>query len=344
MSNDIRVGIIGYGLAGRLFHAPFIATTPGLTLAAVVTGNPERAAEAQREHRGVQVVATVEDLLAVDVDLVVVASPSGLHATHAQTALRAGRHVVLDKPPARDAAEFEALIGLAADRHRELIVFHNRRWDSEFLTLTTILAEGQLGTVHRFETRMERWRPYGKGGWRESPKPDDLGGLRYDLGPHLVDQALQLFGPVDHVWARTQALRPIGSRDDDVLAVLTHANGVTTVLSASLLTALPGPRFTLFGSMGAARLQSVDSQEDALRQGLRPGPGWGAQPDAYAQLAIGDAPTYTELPYADGQWPRFYEGVRDCLADGAPPPVTPESALATMRVLDAIGASARNPS
>lgn len=341
---SIRVGIIGYGLAGRLFHAPFIATTTGLHLAVVVTRNSDRATEAQTEYPGVCVVPGVADLLAEDIDLIVVASPSGLHASHAEMALKAGRHVVLDKPPARDAAQFEALLDLAAATDRELIVFHNRRWDSEFLTLRAILAEGQLGTVHRFESRMERWRPYGKGGWRESGNPDDLGGLRYDLGPHLVDQALLLFGPVDAVWARTQALRPIGSRDDDVLAVLTHANGVTTVLSASLLTALPGPRFTVFGSMGAARLQSVDSQEDALRAGLRPGPGWGAQPDARAHLAVGEAPNHSELPYADGQWPRFYQGVRDCLTDGAPPPVTPESALATMRVLDAIGASARDPS
>lgn len=345
MSNDIRVGIIGYGLAGRLFHAPFVTTTSGLRLAAVVTRNPQRAAQAVAEHPGVQVIAGVDGLLATDVDLVVVASPSGLHATHARAALDAGRHVVLDKPPARDATEFEALIDLAAQRTRELIVFHNRRWDSEFLTLKAILADGQLGTVHRFETRMERWRPYGKGGWRESPKPDDLGGLRYDLGPHLVDQALQLFGPVDSVWARTQSLRPIGSHDDDVLAALTHANGVTTVVSASLLTAIPGPRFTVFGGMGAARLQHVDSQEDKLRAGLRPNTvGWGAEPDRYAQVAVGDGPTVSELPYLDGQWPQFYAGVRDCLTGTGPSPVTQESALETMRVLDAIGAAARNPS
>ena len=344
MPNDIRVGIIGYGLAGRLFHAPFITTTPGLQLTAVVTRNAERAAEARAEHPGVQVLPDLEALLAADIGLVVVASPSALHAAHARAALEAGRHVVLDKPPARDANALEALIDLAAAHVRELIVFHNRRWDSEFLTLKTILADGQLGIVHRFETRMERWRPYGKGGWRESPNPDDLGGLRYDLGPHLVDQALQLFGPVDSVWARTQSLRPIGSHDDDVLATLTHTNGVTTVISASLLTAIPGPRFTVFGAMGAARLQHVDSQEDALRAGRRPGPGWGTEPDRYAQLAVGDGPTFTELPYLDGQWPQFYAGVRDCLTGVGPSPVTTDSALATMRVLDAIGASARNPS
>jgi predicted dehydrogenase len=341
---DIRVGIIGYGLAGRLFHAPFIACTPGLELAGVVTRSPERAIEAEREYPGVTVHQSVGDLLQSDVDLVVVASPSGLHAAHTRTALESGFHVVLDKPPAYDAAEFEGLIDLAATRQRELIVFHNRRWDSEYRTVQAILDEGHLGTVHRFESRMERWRPFGKGGWRESQDPRDMGGLRYDLGPHLVDQALQLFGPVEWVWARSQSLRYIGSLDDDVLAILTHSSGVTTVISASLLTAIPGPRFSVFGTLGAAVLPHVDAQEDGLRAGLRPGlPGWGAEPERYAFLAVGEAPETMEMPYLDGQWQVFYAGVRDCL-NGGPSPVTTESALATMRVLDAIGAAARDAS
>ena len=342
---DLRVGVIGFGLAGRLFHAPFIAATAGLELTAVVTRSPQRALDARTEYPGIQVVESVSELLTMDIDLVAVASPSGLHAEHAQQALEAGRHVVLDKPPARDAAQFEALIELSVSRSRHLIVFHNRRWDSEFRTLQAILDEGSLGTVHRFETRMERWRPFGKGGWRESGTPADLGGLRYDLGPHLVDQALQLFGPVDSVWARSLSVRPGGSLDDDVLATLMHSNGVTTVISASLLTAIPGPRFTVFGTLGAAVLRDVDAQEDALRAGQRPGlPGWGAQPESLAPVASGDGPTTAPTPYLDGQWPHFYSGVRDCLAGAAASPVSCESALATMRVLDAIGAAARSVS
>lgn len=342
---DIRVGVIGFGLAGRLFHASFIAATPGLELAAVVTRDPQRALAATTEYPGIQVVDSLTELLTMDIDLVVVASPSGLHAEHAQEALRAGRHVVLDKPPAADAPQFEALIDLADRCQTHLIVFHNRRWDSEYRTLQAILDDGSLGTVHRFETRMERWRPFGKGGWRESVMPADLGGLRYDLGPHLVDQALQLFGPVDSVWARSLSLRPGGSLDDDVLATLTHSNGVTTVVSASLLTAIPGPRFMVSGTLGAAVLHDVDGQEDALRAGQRPGlPGWGAQSHSRARVAAGDGPTITEMSYVDGQWPRFYSGVRDCLTGAALSPVSCESALATMRVLDAIGAAARSAS
>lgn len=342
---DLRVGVIGYGLAGRLFHAPFIAATPGLELAAVVTRSPERALEATREYPGLAIVETVDELLGSEIDLVVVASPSGLHAEHAQAALESGHHVLLDKPPARDADQFEELIEVARSRDRHLVVFHNRRWDSEYRTLRAILDSGQLGTVHRFETRMERWRPFGKGGWRESSAPADLGGLRYDLGPHLVDQALQLFGPVESVWARSQSVRAGGSLDDDVLATLTHSNGVTTVISASLLTALPGLRFAAFGTLGAAVLHDVDAQEDALRAGRRPGlPGWGEQPDSHARVATGDGPTISELAYLDGQWQAFYAGVRDCLTGAGDAPVSCESALATMRVLDAIGAATRNAS
>ena len=340
----IRTGIIGYGLAGRLFHAPFINCVPGLDLTHVVTRDPSRAAQAVGDQPGVQVVGDVDALLAADVDLVVVASPSGLHAQHARAALRSGRHVVVDKPAAADADEFAALIEVAEACDRHLVVFHNRRWDSEFLTLRTILDGGELGTVHRLETKMERWRPAGKGGWRESADPRQLGGLRYDLGPHLVDQALLLLGPVRSVWARTQSLRAVGSHDDDVLAVLEHDSGAVTVLSASLLAADSGPRFRVLGTAGAVVLPRTDTQEDLLRAGERPGrdgADWGAQPGLAAMVIVGEEPQSRELAYLDGQWPAFYRGVHDCLANGGQPPVSTASALATMTVLDAIGESAR---
>ena len=338
---SVRVGIIGYGLAGRLFHAPFITCTPGLELTHVVTRSGERAREAAADSPGVAVVPGVAELLAADVDLVVVASPSGLHAGHAAAALDAGRHVVLDKPPAADATQFEDLMAAAERVGRHLIVFHNRRWDSDYRTLRTVLDGGTLGTVHRFETSMERWRPQGKGGWRESAAPGDLGGLRYDLGPHLVDQALQLFGPVNEVSARVQSLREVASPDDDVLAVLAHDSGTTTVVSASLLTAIPAPRYRLSGTLGAARLPTADGQEDRLRAGERPaahGVGWGAEPGIAAQVVTGSG--RTDVAYLDGRWPDFYAGVLGCLDAGTPNPVPPASALATMRVLDAIGEAA----
>lgn len=338
---QIRVGLIGYGLAGRLFHAPFITATPGMTLSTIVTRDPERAHAAASEVPGATIVADVDALLASDVDLVVVASPSALHAQHARLLLEAGRHVVLDKPAARDARAFEELVALARARDRELVVFHNRRWDSEYLTLRALLEDGMLGTVHRFESRMDRWRPVGKGGWRESSDPAQMGGLRYDLGPHLVDQALQLFGSVGSVEAHSRSLREVGGPDDDVQAMLVHRSGVLTVLSASLVTAIPGPRMKVLGTDGAALLAATDSQEDRLRAGERPGAGWGAEPGVTASVAVGDPARTHEVAYEDGQWPAFYAGVADCLHSRGPSPVTNESALAVMEILDAIGESAR---
>ena len=340
--SEVHVGVIGYGLAGRLFHAPFIASTPGMQLTHVVTRDAGRAAEVVADHPGTLVVGSLDALLETDADLVVVASPSRFHAEHTWQALAAGRHVVVDKPVAGHADEFESLLEFASARDRKLTVFHNRRWDSDFRTLRHIVESGQLGRVHRFETRMDRWRPSGKGGWRESNDPHDLGGLRYDLGPHLVDQALLLFGPVDAVQARAVSLRAVGSYDDDVVATLRHTSGTATMISASLLTAIPGPRFRAFGLDGAALLEHADGQEDRLRAGDRPeGPGWGVEPGRSAEVVLGEDAARHEVPYLDGQWPHFYAAVRDGLNDDGQMPVTPESALATMRVVDAIGDAAR---
>ncbi|WP_420876667.1 Gfo/Idh/MocA family oxidoreductase, partial [Streptomyces niveiscabiei] len=202
-ANPLRVGLIGYGLAGSVFHAPLIGTTKGLTLDTVVTSNPDRQAQARAEHPGAGVVASPDELLARagELDLVVIASPNRTHVPLATAALDAGLPVVVDKPIAGTAAEARALAALAEERGLLLSVFQNRRWDNDFLTLRKLLADGELGDVWRFESRFERWRPLPKGGWRESGDPAEIGGLLYDLGSHLVDQALVLFGPVTSVYA-----------------------------------------------------------------------------------------------------------------------------------------------
>lgn len=199
----LRVGLIGYGLAGSVFHAPLIAATEGLALDTVVTSNPERQEQARAEFPDVRVAATPDDLLARadELDLVVIASPNKTHVPLATAALKAGLPVVVDKPVAGTAAEARELAALAEERGLLLSVFQNRRWDNDFLTLRKLLAEGELGDVWRFESRFERWRPLPKGGWRESGDPAEIGGLLYDLGSHLVDQALVLFGPVVSVYA-----------------------------------------------------------------------------------------------------------------------------------------------
>jgi len=191
---DIRVGLIGYGLAGSAFHAPLIATTRGMRLAFVVTSNAERAAQAWAENPGVVVVDSADRLWerAGEMDLVVVALPNRTHVPLARAALRGGLAVVIDKPMAATAAEGRAVADEARERGLLLSVYQNRRWDGDFLTLRRLMAEGALGEVFRFESRFERWRPTPRGGWREDPDPAGAGGTLFDLGPHLVDQALVL--------------------------------------------------------------------------------------------------------------------------------------------------------
>ncbi|MGW3462044.1 Gfo/Idh/MocA family oxidoreductase, partial [Streptomyces olivaceoviridis] len=208
-ATPLRVGLIGYGLAGSVFHAPLIAATEGLALDTVVTSQPERQQQARAEFPDVRIAATAEELFgrADDLDLIVVASPNKTHVPLATAALKAGLPVVVDKPVAGTAAEARELAALAEERGLLLSVFQNRRWDNDFLTVRRLLADGGLGDAWRFESRFERWRPQLKGGWRESGDPAEIGGLLYDLGSHVVDQALVLFGPVTEVYAESDVRR-----------------------------------------------------------------------------------------------------------------------------------------
>src|SRR3954469_15978138 len=213
----LRVGLLGYGLAGRVFHAPLIAACPDLVLAAVVTRDPERRAALRAVHPGAEALDAPEQLWerAASLDLVVVATPNRSHAALARAALHAGLAVVVDKPLATSAAEARALIDEARARGRRLTVFQNRRWDGDYLTVRKLIADGALGAVHRFESRFERWNPVPRPGWRESGDPADAGGLLFDLGAHLIDQALQLFGPARTVYAELDRRRPGVVADDD---------------------------------------------------------------------------------------------------------------------------------
>ncbi|WP_197370535.1 Gfo/Idh/MocA family protein, partial [Streptomyces clavuligerus] len=268
----LRVALVGYGTAGAVFHAPLIAATEDLALDTVVTANPERRERAAEEFPGVRFAARLEEVWERRdaVDLVVLASPNRTHVPLATAALRAGLPVVVDKPIAATAAEARALAALAAERGLMLSVFQNRRWDGDFLTLRRLLAEGVLGDVHRFESRFERWRPRLKGGWRESGDPREIGGLLYDLGSHLVDQALTLFGPVVRVYAEADVRRSGAEADDDTFIALTHAGGVRSHLYLSATAAQLGPRFRVLGSSAGFVKYGLDPQEAALRAGARP--------------------------------------------------------------------------
>ncbi|SOB83976.1 Gfo/Idh/MocA family oxidoreductase [Streptomyces sp. 1331.2] len=339
-----RVGLIGYGLAGSAFHAPLIATTPGLRLDAVVTANPERRAQLAQEHPDARAVDTPEQLLADPdaLDLVVIASPNRTHAPLARAALRAGLATVVDKPLAATTAQALELCRLAEERGVLLSVFQNRRWDGDFLTAGRLVRGGALGRVHRFESRFERFRPKPKAGWRELADPAEVGGTLYDLGSHLVDQALTLFGPVETVYAEIDVRRDGAVVDDDAFLALTHASGTRSHLWTSAITPLIGPRLRVLGDAAGYVKPGMDPQEADLRAGLRPDGArpWGADlPAQYGTLGTDESAV--PLPTDPGDYPAYYAGIAAALAaPGTPPPVDPRDAVATLTVLEAARTSA----
>ncbi|KMS90832.1 MULTISPECIES: Gfo/Idh/MocA family oxidoreductase [Streptomyces] len=349
-ATPLRVGLIGYGLAGSVFHAPLIAATEGLALDTVVTSHPERQQQARAEFPDVRIAATAEELLdrADELDLIVVASPNKTHVPLATAALKAGLPVVVDKPVAGTAAEARELAALAEERGLLLSVFQNRRWDNDFLTLRRLLADGELGDAWRFESRFERWRPQLKGGWRESGDPAEIGGLLYDLGSHVVDQALVLFGPVTEVYAESDVRRPGAEADDDTFIALTHASGVRSHLYVSATTAQLGPRFRVLGSRAGYVKYGLDPQEAALREGSRPGttPDWGAEDESlWGRIGSGESPLTgggTPVPTLPGDYPAYYAAVAAALRGAGANPVTALEAAAALDVLEAARRSARD--
>ncbi|MEU1531458.1 Gfo/Idh/MocA family oxidoreductase [Streptomyces fagopyri] len=345
----LRVALIGYGLAGSVFHAPLIAATEGLALDTIVTSNPERREQARAEFPQVRFAATPDDLWARagELDLVVIASPNKTHVPLATAALEAGLPVVVDKPLAGTAAEARELATLADERGLLLSVFQNRRWDNDFLTVRKLLAEGALGDVWRFESRFERWRPQLKGGWRESGDPAEIGGLLYDLGSHVVDQALVLFGPAASVYAEADIRRDGALTDDDTLIAITHTSGVRSHLYVSATTAQLGPRFRVLGSRAGYVKHGLDPQEAVLREGGRPGAGaeWGVEPESlWGRVGSGESPLTgggLPEPTLPGAYPAYYAAVAAALRDGGPNPVTAHEAAAALDVLEAARRSAR---
>ena len=332
----LRAVLLGYGLAGRVFHAPLITAEPGLEIAAVVTSDPGRQAQAQGDLPGVAILGSARDAWARagDFDLAVVATANSAHVPQATAALNAGLHVVVDKPLAGSASEAQALLDLAIARDRQLHVFQNRRWDSEILTARRAIDDGLIGTPHRLESRFERWRPTPKGGWREEGPAEDLPGLLYDLGAHLVDQALHLLGPVHRVFASVRRVRPDVVTDDDTQVILEHVSGAVSILSVSSASAFPEPRLRLLGTGGGLLIETLDTQEDALRAGRRPGDAdWGAEADD-ARVVTGTEPARS-IARERGGWPAYYRGVVASLRGEGAPPVDPRDVVQDLRVIEA---------
>jgi len=341
---DLRGAVIGYGLAGSVFHAPLISSTPGLTRSTVVTGNPERQAEAGRAHPEARVVSDPEEVWgnASEHDFVVVATPNDTHVTLARRALDVGLPVVVDKPLAPTVAEARSLVEQAEGLGVLITAYMNRRWDSDQLTLRRLLDERRLGEVLHYESILVRWEPAlsGRKPWREVSSPEAGGGVLLDLGSHLVDQAIVLFGAVVHVYAELEGRRG-GVADDDAFMALEHRSGARTHLWASLLAATPGPRLRVLGDRAAYIVTDVDGQEDALRAGARPGgdEGWGIDPrERWGRLITAEGSE--AIASERGDWPRFYTGLERAVRQGSPPPVNPWDAVAGLEVLDAARRSA----
>ena len=333
MDATLDVALLGFGLAGRVFHAPLVEATPGLRLHTVVSSDPARVASAYPQAR---VLADPQAAFAdQDIDLVVVATPNHTHAPLALAALAAGKHVVVDKPFALDLAEARAMIEAADRAGRRLSVFHNRRWDADFLALRALLAEGRLGEVAELHSHFDRFRPQVPDRWRDRAGPG--AGLWYDLGPHLVDQALQLFGPPLAV-AADLALQREGAQAVDYFHVQLRYARLRVLLHAGALVPGHGLRFAVHGSGGSWIKHGLDPQEDALRAGAIPGSaGWGRDPHPGTLLRVQDGIVVEDAasPSPPGDYLAYYAGVRDAIARGGPLPVTAGEALQVMQVIEA---------
>ena len=331
----IEVGLVGYGLAGRAFHAPVIHAVPGMHLAAIVqrTGN-----EAAEKYPDVRIVRSLEELLAIqEIRLVVIATPNDTHYSLARQCLEAGRDVVVDKPFTTTLEEAKSLVEFARKAGRLITVYQNRRYDGDFQAIRKLVADGTLGRIVRFETHYDRFRPQLKpGAWRETSRPGS--GILFDIAPHLIDHALVLFGLPEAVTADVRTERANAVADDAFDIMLHYPSAMRAMLRSSILAAAPRPRFVLHGTQGSFIKQTFDPQENNLRHGKIPKNGaWGAEPEenwGVLTTPDGDKSTQRRIPSASCDFRDYYANVRDALPGKATAAVSPEWALNVMRLLE----------
>ncbi|MBB6402893.1 Gfo/Idh/MocA family oxidoreductase [Arthrobacter sp. AZCC_0090] len=339
----IRTAVVGFGISGKVFHAPLIAADPSYSLDVIVTANPERAAEAAGIYPDARIVPTPEALfeLAPDLDLVVLGTPPITHFDLAATAIAHGLHVVVDKPFVATSAHGDELIERASDGGVRLTVFQNRRWDGDYLTLQKVIREGGLGEIRSFESRFEWWRPEGFGNWRDSASLAEGGGILHDLGAHLIDQAVQLFGRVEDCYGETanHGQHPAGA-DTEAFVSLFHTSGVRTRLWMNGVAAQVGPRFHVLGSKAGYTKWGLDSQEAALAAGLSPSdPAYGVDPVS-SWGVLGTDGDQEPVPAETGAYPRFYAELAAAIRGDGPLPVDPAESLETLKVIERIHAFA----
>lgn len=339
----IRTAVVGFGVAGRVFHTPLIQADPEYSLDVIVTADPERAAAAGRLYPQARIVPTAEDMFALagELDLVVLATPPVTHLELGATAIAHGLNVVVDKPFVTTVTHGEELVSQASDAGVQLTVFQNRRWDADFLTLRKLLREDALGEVRTFESRFEWWRPEGFGNWRDSSTLAEGGGILHDLGAHLIDQAIQLFGPVAESYGETANHGPYpDAADTDAFVSLRHESGVRSRLWMNGMAAQVGPRFHVLGAKAGYTKWGLDSQEPELAAGLSPtDPSYGVEgPDSWGLLGVDGSSA--AVPAEKGDYPRFYTELAASLRGNGPLPVQPAEALEALKIIENIHAFA----
>lgn len=324
-------GLIGFGLGGSIFHAPMIAATPGLRLARVASRGA--APEALQPYPGVQRDDTPQAMLDdPDIALVVVCTPNASHYALAKAALQAGKHVVVDKPFVLSSAEGDELAALAQEKGLKLAVYQNRRWDGDFLTLRRTVESGELGAIHTYRAHFDRYAPQVKVRWKEQAQPG--AGVLWDLGSHLIDQALQLFGTPRAVTAHLSTQRE-GAQVEDAFELVLDHGATKSVLHAGALVRAPGPRYEVHGTQGSFVKYGIDPQEDALKAGMRPGDaGWGREaPDTWATVTAADGSRRT-VESIPGAYQAFYQGMAEAIAQDKEVPVTARQAVDVVRVIE----------
>lgn len=328
---SLRVGIAGYGLAGRYFHAPLLKGC-GFEISAVLTTNEVRKSHALEDFPETTVVSTMQEMLTHTLDLVVVASANLAHAEQAAAALKAGIPVVVDKPMGRNFEETKLIVDLSNSLGVPVSTFFNRRWDSDALTIKKVIASGVLGQIHRMDSRFERFRPeVNKDSWRENMSAEDGGGQLLDLQPHLISTAIDWFGKCQLVTATVRSIR--GAADDDSVLVLRHDSGVMSYLSASAVVGAPGPRIRILGSKGALVINELDPQEALLRAGKFPAGGIWAEPTT-SVAHIHRGTEIQEIEGVPGNYGLFYTAVASAISNGTAWPISNDDALLVASIID----------
>ncbi|MFD1737014.1 oxidoreductase [Bacillus salitolerans] len=331
----INVGLVGYGLSGQTFHAPLLTVLNDFEIVKVVSSKIDKVKQDLGE---IEVVSRLEDILAdSQIHLIVITTPSGLHYEMAKQSLLAGKHVILEKPMVVRVSEGEELIKIANERNLLLSVYHNRRWDNDYVTIKNLINEGVLGEINTYQAHFDRYRPVVRDRWKENEGPGS--GSLYDLGSHLIDQALHLFGEPHFVWADVFGQRTHAKTDDYFHIVLGYRDNLRVILHSGAVVLNAGPRFQVHGSRGSFIKYGIDGQEDALKAGLKPiDSTWGADnPEFYGKLVIvkEEQEEHTVVPTLKGSYLTYYKDIARSLLQGVKLPVTAEDGLTVIKIIDA---------